>query len=150
MVSDNNKVKKDPTQKSVKFISKPWEVTIPMVDLIKDSIETFNGIEEKLEIFFQYIPILIDNNDLFTSDVYAFISDFKIALENESTIDSDSFKQIVNDLKSQNNLSVNIWKPTRIALTGKEHGPDIGKVVEILGHKECSRRLSLFLSHHES
>ena len=129
----------------MKSISKPWDVTIAMVDLIKESIETLNVIEEKLEIFFQYTPMLIDNNDLFT-----FINDFRIALDNKNTIDSDSFKQIVNDLKSQNNLSVNIWKPIRIAITGKEHGPDIGKVVEILGYKECSRRLSLFLSHHES
>ena len=129
----------------MKSISKPWDVTIAMVDLIKESIETLNVIEEKLEIFFQYTPMLIDNNDLFT-----FINDFRIALDNKNTIDSDSFKQIVSDLKSQNNLSVNIWKPIRIVLTGKEHGPDIGKVVEILGHKECSRRLSLFLSHNES
>ena len=55
------------------------------------------------------------------------------------------FGNILNDLKSTNNLSINVWKPIRIALTGNEHGPDIGKVAEILGNDQCSLRIHKFL-----
>ena len=74
-----------------------------------------------------------------------FISDVKTRLQTKDQITSEKFKQIINDLKSTNNLSINVWKPIRIALTGNEHGPDIGKVSEILGNDQCSLRIHKFL-----
>ena len=55
------------------------------------------------------------------------------------------FKLTINNIKSEHNVLGNIWKPMRIAITGKEHGPDISQFITILGPKECSERLKQFL-----
>ena len=34
--------------------------------------------------------------------------------------------------------------PLRIALSGKAGGPDLGAILQILGHEECLRRLARF------
>ncbi|SVE44052.1 uncharacterized protein METZ01_LOCUS496906, partial [marine metagenome] len=86
-----------------------------------------------------------ENDELFPVEIYNFISDVRIKLTTKDQITSEQFKQIINDLKSNNNLSINVWKPIRIALTGNGHGPDIGKVAEILGNNQCSSRIHKFL-----
>ena len=109
-------------------------------------METLNDFHSKASMFFEYTPFKVDENDeLFPVEIYNFISDVKIRLQKKDQITSEKFKQIINDLKSTNNLSINVWKPIRIALTGNEHGPDIGKVAEILGNSECYSRIDRFL-----
>ena len=58
---------------------------------------------------------------------------------------SEDFKLLVNQIKSNNDISGNIWKPIRIAVTGHEHGPDISAYIEIIGNKQCVDRIELFL-----
>ena len=130
----------------VASISKKWDITNTMIDLIKESMVTLNDFHSRASIFFEYTPPIVDENDeLFPIEIYNFISDVKIRLKTKDQITSKQFKQIINDLKSTNNLSINVWKPIRIALTGNEHGPDIGKVAEILGNDQCSSRIHKFL-----
>ena len=72
-----------------------------------------------------------------------------MALKNKNNITAEEFKILIYDLKFKNNLSLNIWKPLRIALTGKENGPDIGKVVEILGGDLSYQRINIFLKNND-
>ena len=100
----------------------------------------------QLSIFFQYQPQKIEiNSTLFPSEIYDFLNNIKITLESSDQMTSETFKAIINELKTTNNLSINVWKPIRIALTGHEHGPDIGRVAEILGNDICSLRINQFL-----
>ena len=64
---------------------------------------------------------------------------------NKSQITATDFKLLINHIKEEQNVSGNIWKPIRIAVTSQEHGPDISKFIEILGPQECSNRLKLFI-----
>ena len=127
-------------------IKERWDITTPMINLVKESVDTLNGFQDKLSIFFQYEPQQIEiNSTLFPSEIYDFLNNIKITLESSDKMTSETFKAIINDLKTTANLSMNVWKPIRIALTGHEHGPDIGKVAEILGNDMCSLRINQFL-----
>ena len=127
-------------------LSKKWEIKPSMIDLTKESVETLNDFQSKVAIFFEYTPLKVDkDNTQFTMDIYNFISDVVTTLKTKHQITSEEFKQIINDLKSTNSLSINVWKPLRIALTGHDQGPDIGKIVEILGTDICLSRIQQFL-----
>ena len=129
-----------------KTIKTDWNITEAMIELVKKSTETLNDFKDKLEIFFKYSPIKTNLKDqLFPPEIYNFLKDSSILLHDKNAITAEEFKILINDLKSENSLSINTWKPLRIALIGEEHGPDIGKVVEILGGKESHRRINLFL-----
>ena len=126
------------------------KITEPMVALVKDSVTTLDDFKDKLDIFFNYSVITIDLNDeLFPLEIYTYIKAVGVALKNKNNITAEEFKILTNDLKFKNNLSLNIWKPLRIALTGKENGPDIGKVVEILGGDLSYQRINIFIENNE-
>ena len=139
-------IKKTDAEVLLELINSDLDITTPMIDLVKDSVLTLNDFKDKLNIFFHYSIMEIDsNNQLFPSEIYHFLKNVSLELKEKNNLNAEEFKTIINNLKSQNNLSLNIWKPVRIALTGIEHGPDIGKVVEILGSETSYQRINLFL-----
>ena len=134
----------------LKLINNNLDITEPMVTLVKDSVTTLSDFDDKLDIFFNYSVMKIDSNDqLFPADIYQYLKDVGAILKNKSNITAEDFKILTNDLKSQSNISFNIWKPLRIALTGKDYGPDIGKIVEILGGDTSCERIEIFLKKNE-
>ena len=117
-----------------------------MIDLVKDSASTLNELTEKLNIFFTYYPTQIEtDNKLFSEKIYSFLNIISVTLKESKSITAEKFKTLLNDVKSNENISGNIWKPIRIAITSIEHGPDIGKVVEILGCNDVHKRINTFL-----
>ena len=70
---------------------------------------------------------------------------FKETLSKQDDINPNNFKELINRIKTEHDISGNIWKPIRIALTGSEHGPDISNYATILGPKTCVERIKLFL-----
>lgn len=127
-------------------LSENWDVTSAMIDLIKESVETIKEFEEKLQPFFLYSsPDIGENNNLFSKEIYTFLSALKDEVLSKNNITSEEFKLLINNIKEEKQTAGNVWKPIRIAVTGSEHGPDISKFVEILGADQCSKRLTLFL-----
>ena len=117
-----------------------------MIELVKESVSTLNDFTDKLDIFFNYSVIKININDqFFPLEIYNFLQNVNVLLKEKVNITAEEFKALINDLKSKNKLSINFWKPLRIALTGQEHGPDIGKVVEILGRDVSLQGIKIFL-----
>ena len=130
-----------------KTIPSDWNVTLPMIDLVKDSVDTFNDFKNQLESFFIYSPRNISNNDkLFSDMIYDFLNELKNKFETIDNLTIDKFKQIVNTIKNTKEISGNVWKPIRIAVSGKESGPDISMFIVILGPDQCSQRIGQFLN----
>ena len=128
-------------------LSKKWNITIPMIDLLKESVDGINDFENELSIFFEYVPFKIDvNNKLFSKDIYDFLQILMNKIIDYKDIQVDDFKSLINQIKEEHNISGNVWKPIRIATTGKEHGPDISQFIEIIGADQCAERLQLFLN----
>ena len=117
-----------------------------MINLLKDSVENLKDFEKELEPFFVFSPIKIDiDNKLFSQEIYSFLMALSDCFTEMTVMTVDDFKLTINNIKSEYNVLGNIWKPMRIAITGKEHGPDISQFITILGPKECSERLKQFL-----
>lgn len=132
-------------------ISQKWDIDPRMIDLVKESAETINAFEEKLQPFFMYSsPLINDDNKLFSKEIYKFLSILQSEITNKNIITSEEFKLTINQIKEAQQTTGNIWKPIRIAITGSEHGPDISKFVEILGPEQCCRRLKLFLQKNDN
>ena len=85
------------------------------------------------------------DNTLFSDSIYNFLNLYKEALSKHNDMNPHLFKDLINQIKENNDISGNIWKPIRIALTGSEHGPDISSYATILGSKTCVERIKLFL-----
>ena len=147
----NHQYIKNSNSESLKIIidqslTEKWNITLPMIDLLKDSVDTINEFKNHLESFFLYKPVQINIDDsMFTSSIYTFLNLLKDSLAGSEKILSEDFKLLVNQIKSNNDISGNIWKPIRIAVTGHEHGPDISAYIEIIGNKQCVDRIELFL-----
>ena len=123
-----------------------WNLKIEMIDLLKDSVETLNDFQDHLNSFFVYSPMKISSdNTLFSDSIYNFLNLFKETLSKQDDINPNNFKELINTIKTEHDISGNIWKPIRIALTGSEHGPDISNYATILGSKTCVERIKLFL-----
>ena len=73
------------------------------------------------------------------------LQSLKEALSKQDDINANTFKDLINNIKTEHAISGNIWKPIRMALTGSEHGPDISSYASILGSKTCLNRIQLFL-----
>ena len=117
-----------------------------MIDLLKDSVETLNDFQDHLNSFFVYSPMKISlDNNLFSDDIYNFLNLFQEALSKNNNINDNAFKELINKIKTEHDISGNIWKPIRIALTGSEHGPDISRYATILGSTTCVDRIQIFL-----
>ena len=128
-------------------LSQNWDVTLPMIDLLKDSVDSINEFENQLNPFFIYSPLKISQDDsLFSDAIYNFLGNLKDKMIIEENNPDQDFKSIVNIIKNDCKVSGNIWKPIRIAVSGREHGPDISQFIQILGFSECGKRLEQFLS----
>lgn len=80
-----------------------------------------------------------DNEELvFNEDSQKVYTRFLSELDIVSHLDKDVFRQIMKTVQKETGIKGRLlWMPIRIALTGKEHGPDLPVIVELLGLKKC-------------
>ena len=132
-------------------LSNDWEIKLPMLNLVKDSVDNILDFERELTPFFIYKPLEINDDDtLFSNEVYQFLHLLLNELIDIPTIKVDDFKTLVNRIKNEAQFSGNIWKPIRISVTGKTNGPDISKFIEIIGSSQCYDRIKSFLELNEN
>ena len=66
--------------------------------------------------------------------------------QDEDLISEEKARIIINEtgaiLKSESIKGKLLYMPIRASLTGKVHGPDLPKIISILGKKECIERIS--------
>ena len=110
---------------------------LPMLEYARPRVNTMNEIVDEINCFLVHKKVIIDNSD------YRNLSNFWIdELKNMKIISEDSIKQVID--KTKNSLNIygkNLFIPLRIALIGKEHGPDLYTIINILGKNESIERL---------
>ena len=75
------------------------------------------------------------------SESEALISDAIAVINNIDTLDDDSYKVIIDELKAKGYKGKLLFKPLRIALTGRAEGMELKDVMKILGKTEVVKRL---------
>ena len=68
------------------------------------------------------------------------------SMQDEDFISEEKAKMIINEtgaiLKNESIKGKFLYMPIRASLTGKVHGPDLPKIISILGKKECIDRIT--------
>ncbi|HMT11431.1 MAG TPA: hypothetical protein PKA39_07390 [Ignavibacteria bacterium] len=60
---------------------------------------------------------------------------------------TDNFKPVVSEVQKETGVKgKNLFMPIRLALTGEEHGPELGMIAYVLGREEVVKRLKEALS----
>jgi len=68
----------------------------------------------------------------------------KTGIMNEITI--DNFKPVISEVQKETGIKgKNLFMPLRLALTGMEHGPELGMIAYVLGKEEVMKRLKKYI-----
>lgn len=74
------------------------------------------------------------------------ITSFKNKLENINELDLDLSAKIINELKAELPIKgKNLFMPLRIVCIGKEHGPEMNKIMTIIGKQKIIKNINIFL-----
>ncbi|MBI3582411.1 MAG: glutamate--tRNA ligase [Nitrospinae bacterium] len=123
-----------------------------VIDAIKDNIETLSDINKYAGIFFDEIitpssqssPIRGEGQGEGAAEVLKL---FKEMIERENDITEDIADKIILGIKEKTNLKgKKLMMPIRIALTGKTEGPELKKIMNILGKERIIKRVNNVIS----
>lgn len=96
--------------------------------------------EKWAEIFFHHRLHLTEDNIKVLQQAG---EQFFVAAETAVETHGDNFKNILQDIKNAVNLSgKHLYQPLRIALTGRQDGPELAQIVMLLGAKRLRERFS--------
>ena len=110
---------------------------LQMLEYAKPRVNTINEIVDEINCFLVHEKAVIDNGD------YKNLSELWInELKNMEIISEDGIKKIIDKTKTLLNIyGKNLFIPLRTALIGKENGPDLYTIINILGKNESIERL---------
>ena len=116
-----------------------------MVSVLKEKLQYVKEITDHASIFFgdtveleteecgdflklEHIPTLVD----------ALIE----KISNMEVLDEASAKAMLKEIQKEHGIKgKNLFMGSRISLTGQMHGPDLNKIMEVLGKETCLNRL---------
>lgn len=118
-----------------------------IVDTVRNNISCLSQIAREANIFFKDIVISEQHVEFLSSEItQSILLSFYNELCKKNALSPDIFKDILKTV--QNETKVNgkgLYLPVRIALTGREHGPELYGIANILGIDTCKKRIERFL-----
>lgn len=119
-----------------------------MVDAVRNNISCVSQIVLETDIFFKDAVVAEKHVEFLSSEIsQSVILSFYRELQKLDTLSPEIFKEALTAV--QNNTKVNgkgLYMPIRIALTGREHGPELYGIVNILGIHTCKKRIERFFA----
>jgi len=114
--------------------------------LVRDSLTTLADLPEKLA------PLVAEAVDVENDEAAAMLESksgglvldaaVKI-LDTREELLADDFKVMMKQIQQKTGIKgKNLWMPIRIALTGRKHGPELPRIVEIFGKDKVRERLA--------
>jgi glutamyl/glutaminyl-tRNA synthetase len=113
--------------------------------VLKDNVERFDQLPDKLALLKDEISY--ENPLMLRSPESREVLQAAVAILSEvgagtALDESDSYDGFVNALKEKVNVSgKKLFAPIRLALTGREHGPELKRIFPVLGMRRIRRRL---------
>lgn len=120
-----------------------------VVDTIRDNIETLSEIDKYAGIFFnENIKIESENLEILKDNTaMEVLKLFKDMIETEEIITGVIADKIILEIKEKTNIKgKKLMMPIRIALTGKTEGPELKKIMEVLGKERIIKRVNKVIS----
>ncbi len=119
-----------------------------MVDAVRNNISCISQIVQEVDIFFKE-PFVSEKTIEFLSSETSqtVLSSFSAKIQKLTTISPEIFQEVLATVQKETKIrGKGLYMPIRIALTGREHGPELYSIVTILGIDTCKRRIERFLS----
>ncbi|PJA54214.1 MAG: hypothetical protein CO167_05045, partial [Candidatus Marinimicrobia bacterium CG_4_9_14_3_um_filter_48_9] len=114
---------------------------------VRDSLTTLADLPNHLGPLIAGVLDITDSDAIQILDAPATGSVLDMAIEiinnrGDSPIDSEFIGSMMKQIQNQTGVrGKNLWMPVRVALTGKIHGPELGKIAEIYGNDKFRQRM---------
>jgi len=114
------------------------EYVIKCIQAVIERVEYLEQLPEWCRIFFQE-KIIYDNEELIKDEnSQKLFSAFLSEIQNLSEWNRDIFLKVMKSVQKNTGIKgKHLWMPIRTVLTGREHGPELPVVVELLGLEKC-------------
>lgn len=122
-----------------------YEWVKTLVSIVKERLSTVSEISKKVKYIFDNKIEIEDEETLELlkgESVPALLNAFKEELEKIEIVDEEFSKSIMKTLQKSTGIKgKNLFMPSRVALTGQQHGPDIDKIILVLGKQNIIDRI---------
>ncbi len=118
-----------------------------IVDVTRNNISCISEIVREADFFFKEFSVSEKHVDFLSSGTsQTILLSFYSKLQKFDTISPEVFKDTLATIQKETKIKgKELYMPVRIALTGREHGPELYQVVNILGIDTCKKRIERFL-----
>jgi glutamyl-tRNA synthetase len=118
-----------------------------IVDAVRGNISCMSQIVREAEIFFKDVAISENHVEFLSSETsQSILSAFYMELQKLNTLSPEIFRDILKTVQKETKVNgKGLYLPIRIALTGREHGPELYSIADILGINVCKAKIGQFL-----
>lgn len=118
-----------------------------VVDAARNNISCISQITQEADIFFKESLVSEKHVGFLSSGTsQTILLSFYSQLQKFDTLSPEVFKEALATVQKEAKIKgKELYLPIRIALTGREHGPELHCVVTILGTDTCKKRIERFL-----
>jgi len=118
-----------------------------VVSAIRNYINKLDESAEAAKVYYNEVSIQPEQNEIVKSEtskqVFALLQS---KIEQLLEITTDNFKPALSEVQKESGVKgKNLFMPVRLAMTGEEHGPELGLIAYVLGKDEVLKRLKAFL-----
>ncbi|HLG29634.1 MAG TPA: hypothetical protein VI387_05430, partial [Candidatus Brocadiales bacterium] len=119
-----------------------------IVEAVRPGLSRLSQIPGEANFFFEELTLGEKAKELLASNTTERILTAVInRLQKINQLSFDKFREIVKDVETETSLKGKaLLMPIRLALTGKERGPELFAIAPILGLEECKKRIERVLS----
>lgn len=121
-----------------------------VIDIARGYVDYLAQLPEIAKIFFQEE---VNPESEEAAEILALESSQKVfsaflqKLDAEEKLDAETFKRIMKEIQKETGVKGKwLWMPVRVALTGQVHGPELPRVVVLLGKEKCRKFLEQALA----
>lgn len=123
------------------------EKTKRVVYAIKNYISRLDEAAEHAKVYYKPVELSEEQKNIISAEtsnqVFALL---KSKITGLAEITTDNFKPLLNEVQKETGVKgKNLFMPVRLALTGEEHGPELGLITYVLGREDVLKRLSAVL-----
>lgn len=128
-----------------KTIEEKYDWIKTIVETVQESISYMAEIVDKVDVFFKNEIEPEDENALAVlkgEQVPIILKAFKAELSEIEEIDEEFAKGVMKKIQKSTGIKgKKLFMPTRVALTGNSHGPELASIIYILGKQNMLKRI---------
>jgi nondiscriminating glutamyl-tRNA synthetase len=118
--------------------------TIRVVSVIKNYINKLDEAAEHAKVYYSEVSLSDEQKEIAQSETSRQVFTALAAkIETLIEITPENFKPLLSEVQKETGVKgKNLFMPVRLALTGEEHGPELGLIAYVFGREEVIKRLN--------